>query len=84
MRECWTKSGWRSARNGSPHSCFDRYQQRPCTDEIYHARQIVGEHAGRHLARDLRECLHQEARRAHPHLERAEGISSVSRWRRMA
>src|ERR1700686_2966820 len=46
----------------------------PCTDDIHDARQIVGEYAERHLARDLRQRLHQEVRRAHPHLERAEGM----------
>jgi hypothetical protein len=51
-----------------------RCQQRPCTDDIHDARQIVGEHAERHLARDLRQCLHQEVRSTHPHLERAEGM----------
>ena len=59
---------------GSPHSRSDRCQQRPCTDDIHDARQIVGEYAERHLARDLRQRLHQEVRRAHPHLERAEGM----------
>jgi hypothetical protein len=59
---------------GSPHSRPDRCQQRPCTDYIHDARQIVGEHTERHLARDLRQRLHQEVRRAHPHLERAEGM----------
>src|SRR6202790_419106 len=46
----------------------------PCTDDIHDARQIVGEYAERHLARDLRQRLHQKVRRAHPHLERAEGM----------
>src|SRR5260370_1403050 len=59
---------------GPPHSRPDRCQQRPCTDDIHDARQIVGEHAERHLARNLRQRLHQEVRRAHPHLERAEGM----------
>jgi Transposase DDE domain len=59
---------------GSQCSRPDRCQQRPCTDGVHHARQIVGEHAERHLARDLRQRLHQEVRRAHPHLERAEGM----------
>ncbi len=59
---------------GSPHSRSDRCQQRPCTDDIHDARQVVGEYAERHLARDLRQRFHQEVRRAHPHLERAEGM----------
>jgi hypothetical protein len=41
---------------------------------IFMTRQIVGEYAERHFARDLRQRLHQEVRRAHSHLERAEGI----------
>jgi hypothetical protein len=59
---------------GSPHSRSDRCQQRPCADDIHDARQIVGEYAERHLARDLRQRLHQEVRRAHPHFERTEGM----------
>ena len=61
---------------GSPHSRSDRCQQRRCTDDIHDARQIVGEYAQRHLARDLRQSLHQEMRRAHPHLERREWVFS--------
>ena len=57
-----------------PHSRPDRCQQRPCNDDIHGSRQIVCEHAERHLARDLRQCLHQEVRRAHPHLERSERV----------
>ena len=52
----------------------DCCQQRPCTDDIHDPRQIVGKYAERHLARDLRQRLHQEVRGAHPHLERAEGM----------
>jgi hypothetical protein len=59
---------------GPPHSRLDCCQQCPCTDYIHDARQIVGEHAERHLARDLRQRLHQEVRCTHPHLERAEGM----------
>jgi hypothetical protein len=29
-----------------------------------------------HLGRNLRQALHQKMRRAHPHLERAEGMLS--------
>jgi hypothetical protein len=72
--ECWARSDSRSARNGFPHSRLDRCQQRSCTNDIHDARQILGEHAERHLARDLRQCLHQEVRRVHPYLERAEGM----------
>ena len=36
--------------------------------------QIVGEHAQRHLGGNLRQRFHQEVRRPHPHLERAEGM----------
>ena len=59
---------------GSPHSGSDRCQQSLCTDNVHDARQIVGEYAEGHLARDFRQRLHQEMRRAHPHLERAEGM----------
>jgi hypothetical protein len=41
---------------------------------IYDVHQIVGEHAQRHFAPDLRQRLHQEVRRAHPHLKRTEGM----------
>src|SRR6476469_6161605 len=34
----------------------------------------VGKHVQRHLGGDLRQPLHQEVRRAHPHLERAERV----------
>ena len=37
-------------------------------------REIVGEHVQGHLGSDLRQALHQKVRRAHPHLERAEGM----------
>jgi len=46
---------------------------------FHHAGEIVGKHVQRHLGGDLRQPLHQEVRRAHPHLERAEGVSTVSR-----
>jgi hypothetical protein len=59
---------------GVLHSRSDRCQQGPCTDDIHGARQIVGKYAERHLARDLRQRLDQEVRRAHSHLERAEGM----------
>jgi G3E family GTPase len=66
-RKRW--SPWTGARTHA-----DRCQQRPCTDDIHDARQVVGEHAERHLARDFRRRLHQEVSRAHPHLERTEGM----------
>src|SRR5260370_6227820 len=58
----------------SPHSPPDRCQPGTCTDDLHDSREIVGEHAECHLARDLRQRFHQEVRRAHPHLERAEGM----------
>jgi hypothetical protein len=67
---------------GSLCSRPDRCQQRPCTDDIHDARQIVGEHA--EVARDLRQCLHQEVRSTHPHLERAEGMLNRLAPARMA
>ena len=36
--------------------------------------QIVGDDVQRHLARDARQRLRQEVRRAHPGLDRAEGV----------
>ena len=41
-------------------------------DDVDDARQIVGQHAERHLSDDLGQRLAQEVRRTHPHLQRAE------------
>ena len=46
------------------------------TDDVHYAREIIGEHVQGHLGRNLRQALHQKMRRAHPHLERAEGMLS--------
>src|SRR3954466_4992360 len=52
----------------------DRRQKRLHADDVHHAGEIVGKHVQRHLGGDLRQPLHQEVRRTHPHLERAEGM----------
>src|SRR3954453_6590633 len=52
----------------------DRRQKRLHADDVHHAGEIVGKHVQRHLGGALRQPLHQEVRRAHPHLERAEGV----------
>src|SRR5882724_2845560 len=53
-------------RSSSP----DRGQEWFDTDDVHHAREVVGEHVQRHLGRHLRQCLHQKVRRPHPHLSR--------------
>jgi hypothetical protein len=56
--------------------CADRCQERLYTDNIHGAREIIGEYVQGHLGRNLRQALRQKMRRAHPHLERAEGMLS--------
>jgi len=41
------------------------------TDDIHHAREVVGEHVQRHLSRHFGQRLHQKVRRPHSHLQRA-------------
>ena len=62
----WLRRG--AARASGP----DRRDQRLDADDVHDARQIVGEHGERHLGGDLRQRLHQEVRRAHARLHRAE------------
>jgi hypothetical protein len=45
-------------------------------NDIHDAREIIGEYVQGHLGRNLRQALRQKMRRAHPHLERAEGMLS--------
>src|SRR5258707_7186271 len=52
----------------------DRRHERLHADDVHDPREIVGEHVQCHLGRNLRQALHQKVRRAHPHLERAEGM----------
>jgi hypothetical protein len=63
----------------------DCYQKRLDTDDVHHAREIVGEHVQRHLSCYLRQRLHQKVRRPHPHLQRGErmlyGSSPAAVWR---
>jgi predicted DNA-binding protein YlxM (UPF0122 family) len=54
----------------------DRCQERLYADDIHDAREIIGEYVQGHFGRNLRQALHQKMRRAHPHLERAEGMLS--------
>ena len=42
------------------------------SDDVEHARQIVGQHTERHLRGDLRQGLRQEVCCPHPHFDRAE------------
>jgi hypothetical protein len=42
------------------------------TDDVYYAREIIGEHVQCHLGGYLRQALHQKVRGAHPHLQRRE------------
>src|SRR5258705_754788 len=49
----------------------DRGQEWFDTDDVHHAREVVGEHVQRHLGRHLRQRLRQKVRRPHPHLQRA-------------
>jgi hypothetical protein len=64
--------------------CTHRRHERLDADDIDDARQIVSQHVQRHLGGDLRKTLHQEVRRPHSHLQRAEGMFTVSRRWRMA
>src|SRR6516165_3554874 len=57
-------------------SCLDRCQERLYAHDIHDAREIIGEYVQGHLGRNLRQALHQKMRRAHPHLESAEGMLS--------
>ena len=50
----------------------DRREERFDTEDVHHAREVVGEHVQRHLGRYLRQRLHQKVRRPHPHLQRGE------------
>ena len=61
---------------GDQPLCSDRCQERFYANDIHDARKIIGEYVQGHLGRNLRRALHQKMRRAHPHLERAEGMLS--------
>src|SRR5882757_6311472 len=60
-----------SAYNMTRSSCPDRREERFDTDDVHHAREVVGEHVQRHLRRHFGQRLHQKVRRPHPHLQRA-------------
>ena len=49
-------------------------QERLNADDVHDAGEIVREHMQRHLAGDARQRFHQEVRRAHAGLDRAEGM----------
>jgi hypothetical protein len=46
---------------------------------FHDAREIVGEHVQGHFGRNFRQSFHQEVRRTHPRLERAEGMFGGAR-----
>jgi hypothetical protein len=54
----------------APH----RGDQRCDAKDVHDAGEIVGEHVQRHLGAHLLQRLHQEVGRAHPGLDRAEGM----------
>src|SRR6266404_5842932 len=60
------------AHNLTRSSSPDRGQEWFDTDDVHHAREVVGEHVQRHFSRYLRQRLHQKVRRTHPHLQRGE------------
>jgi hypothetical protein len=63
-------------RQSNPPLCLGRCQERLYTDDIHDAREIIGEYVQGHLGRNPRQAFHQKMRRAHPRLERAEGMLS--------
>jgi len=52
----------------------DCLHQRLHSEDLYRSLQVVGQHMQTHFRADLGQGLHQEMRRAHPGLERAEGM----------
>ncbi len=44
-------------------SSLDRREERFDTDDVHHAREVVGEHVQRHLSRHFGQRLHQKVRR---------------------
>ena len=61
-----------TARTKTHSSSPDRCEERFDTDDVHHAREVVGEHVQRHLSRHFGQRLHRKVRRPHPHLQRAE------------
>ena len=57
-----------------PPSRPDGCDQRLDADKIHHSGQIVSKDVQCHLGCDPRQPLHQEVRRAHSGLDRAEGM----------
>ena len=54
--------------------CSECDRQRLTAHDVHHPGEIVGEDVERHFGSDLRQTLHQEVRRAHPHLQRTKGM----------
>src|SRR3974377_534307 len=54
--------------------CLDCCHERLDTDDVHDAREIVSQYMQGHLGGHARQRFHQEVRRTHPHLERAEGM----------
>ena len=54
--------------------CSECDRQRLNAHDVHHPGEIVGEDVERHFGSDLRQTLHQEVRRAHPHLQRTKGM----------
>jgi hypothetical protein len=63
----WTKARARGLR-------FDCRDQGSCANDIYDAREIVGEHTERHFGDDLRQRFRQKVGRAHARFHRAERV----------
>jgi hypothetical protein len=62
------------ARNVTRSSNPDCREEQFDTDDVHHAREVVGEHVQRHFGRDIGQPLHQKVRRTHPHLQRGERV----------
>ena len=60
----------RELRDLCPHG----FEQRCDAENIHDPRQVIGEHAQRHLAAHILQPLHQKMGCPHPCLDRAEGM----------
>ena len=58
----------------SPLTMPDCDHQRLDAHDVHHPGEIVGEDMERHFGSDLRQTLHEEVRRPHPHLQRTKGM----------
>ena len=66
--------------SSSPDSREERFD----TDDVHHAREVVGKHVQRHLSRHFGQRLHEKVRRPHPHLQRGERMLGGFARTRMA